>query len=75
MLNIALIAFLIASLVHAMFAPQTTYSNSTDQQDTVLDLFIWLPAILVGVGCIVMFVDHLLRQRPRKVRAERQDAL
>ena len=75
LLNIALIAFLIASLVHAMFAQPTTYSNSTDQQDTVLDLFIWLPAILVGVGCIVMFVDHLLRQRPRRARQAKQDAL
>lgn len=73
--HFTLLSFLVASLVHSLFAPPAVYSNSPDQQAAVLDLFIWLPAVLIAVGCLVMFVDHLLRQRPRRIRPTGQDAL
>lgn len=71
--NICLITFLVASLI-------TDFSlNSADGQPNrdfmMLGMFVWLPAALIAVGCVVMFLDHLIRKRPRRPRRDEPDVL
>lgn len=47
---------------------------STDE--SVGGLLIWIPAILVIVSCVVLFIDHVIRKMPRRrIDARESDSL
>ncbi len=71
--NVALIAFLIASLITDFATQEAGPAPSHDY--TMLGMFVWLPAALVAVGCVVLFLDHLVRKRPRRPRKDEFDVL
>jgi hypothetical protein len=41
----------------------------------LVGMAVWLPAILIAVGCVVMFIDHMVRKRPRQARKNEFDVL
>lgn len=71
--NIATMGFLIASLV-TDFAG-TGGDGNPNQDFLLVGMAVWLPAVLVAVGCVVMFLDHMIRKRPRRPRKDEFDVL
>lgn len=72
-LNISSMSFLIASLVTTSVFSDDTGDPNRDY--LLVGMVFWLPAVLVTVGCIVMFIDHLIRKRPRRARKDEFDVL
>jgi hypothetical protein len=71
--NICIVAFLIASLITDFSIHEGSGDPNPDL--TMIGIFVWLPAVLVAVGCVVMFLDYLLRKRPRQPRKDEFDVL
>ena len=73
LVNVCLITFLIASLLTDFSVQDDTAQPGHDF--TMVGMLVWLPAVLVTAGCVVMFVDHLVRKRPARARKNEFDVL
>lgn len=71
--SVSLVAFLVASLVTDFALSNAAETPNYDL--TWIGMFVWLPATLVAVGCVVMFLDHLIRKRPRRPGKDHPDVL
>lgn len=75
LLHVCLVSFLAAGLFTHMLAPEVTYTSDAGAGSSMLGIAIWMPAVLVTVGCIVLFADHLVRKRPQRNKDSGFDVL
>lgn len=75
LLNIIIVAFLIASILTDMLTPGESYSRDANTDITVVGIALWMPATLIAVGCVVTFLDYLVRKRPNRRRDSGFDVL
>ena len=69
----SIIALLFADLITDFSVQENVRDPNQDQ--SLLGIFVWLPAALVIVACIVLFADHVLRKRPRRGNQDEFDVL
>lgn len=69
---ICLLVVFITLLASRVMAPPGTGGGDPASQ---VALFLWVPCVLVMLGCIVLFLDHLVRKLPTAPAPEVKDTL
>ncbi len=69
---VCVIALFVTLLISHMNNPA---SDQAAAEPSVGAIFLWLPCILINLGCFVLFVDHLVRKLPPPPAPETKDTL
>lgn len=69
---VCLIALFVTLLMSRMNVPADDQPGTEPSAGAI---FLWLPCILINLGCFVLFVDHLVRKLPPPPVTETKDTL
>lgn len=65
------VVFLASTISRAMLPPGQPITGSVPMSVVI----VWLPAVLVIIGCVILFIDHIVRKMPQPSPTEEKDAL
>ena len=71
--NVCIVTFLVASFITDFASSEA--SPGPNHDFSLIGMFVWLPAALIAVGSVILFLDHLVRKRPRRPRRDEFDVL